>query len=140
MTNNKSRMDISVTPDLSEATAGEKRLYVEYLLKSRALTKDVLREAMYEVNLRGRSNIIGALPTQQGWSRSYNTKSSKDAIKKFCQNVPLEVLMKHIIAKEMHSLHAILKPGSTFHLSKNGSTNPLHIPFKINVELSNEMI
>lgn len=138
MTNSRSNLDISVTPDLSEVNAGEERIYLEYLLRSRALTKEVLKNSMNDVNLRGRQKLLWHLPSMQGYG-NYRNKNTDNAIKKFCQIVPLEVVFRNIVLKQLGGIKDALSPESNY-FTRSLSNNSLKVPFNIKIELKNELV
>lgn len=127
------------TTDFTECTDGEKALYVNYLVRSGNLTKDILRNCLRELDIRGRSRILNYLPSVQSWIGIGNSLTSEQekAIKKFCSVVSPELLIKHIVQKEADSLTHILNSDKRYDPQ---SVKKVFPKFKVNIEIDHNII
>lgn len=129
---------IDVKPDFSKATDGEKRLYVEYLVRKGRLTKDIVDACLKELNVSGRTKILQDLPTRLSWNLQ-SMPQVQDSIKEFCRLVPAEVIVRHIVRKATTELNVTLSGGILF-TDKGSKVGEIHPEFSILVNIENNVI
>lgn len=131
---NSSFVNVEVKPDFSKATPGEKRLYTEFLLKSRRITKDVLAGCLKELDIRGRAKILKYIPSPQSWGPGTQDPKTEKAIQDFCKAVPAETLLRHIMLKHLSGLEDMVGLRPSYYVQDLKGLNP---EFKVNVKVEN---
>jgi len=110
MMNSNNPLEINLITDLDSMSIREKRSFVEDLIRRRSLEKDVMYKCLTDMKVKGRTDIITNLPSVGGWSHTYSLeKRVNKSIADFCENVPLEVVLRNIIRKKTVELTYILR-------------------------------